>query len=99
MAMQNLHIGHDGLENFCIHINMHKRMTRKNYSKLIDSLHTEYMNKVEESMTNAAEEVTAKEQSTDIADSFDGSWQKPGHTSLNASVSAMSVSTDKVLDS
>ena len=98
MAMRNLGIGHDGLESFCMHMNMNKPMTRNNYSKLIDSLHTEYMNEAEESMKSAAEEVKAKEQSTDIAASFDGSWQKPGHTSLNGIVSAMSVSTGKVLD-
>ena len=74
MAMRTLGIGHDDLGIFCMHMNMNKPMTRNNYSKLIDSLHTEYMNEAEESMTNAAEEVKAKEQSTDIAASFDGSW-------------------------
>ena len=98
MAMRNLGIGHDGLECFCLHMNMNQPMTRNNYSKLIDSLHTEYMNEAEESMKNAAEEVIAKEESTDIAASFDGSWQKPGHASLNGIVSAISVSTGKVLD-
>ncbi|XP_065066739.1 uncharacterized protein LOC135692514 [Rhopilema esculentum] len=98
MAMRNLGIGHDGLESFCMHMNMQQPMTRNNYNKLIDSLHTVYMNEAEQSMKNAAEQVKAKEQSTDITASFDGSWQKPGHASLNGVVSAISVLTGKVLD-
>eukprot|EP00795_Rhopilema_esculentum_P002475 gene2475-18136_t len=80
MAMRNLGIGHDGLESFCMHMNMQQPMTRNNYNKLIDSLHTVYMNEAEQSMKNAAEQVKAKEQSTDITASFDGSWQKPEET-------------------
>ena len=49
-------------------------------------------------MKNAAEELKEKEDSTDIAASFDGSWQKPGHASLNGIVSAVSVTIGKVLD-
>ena len=96
MAMRNLGIGHDGLESFCVHMNMQQPMTRNNYNKLIDSLHTVYMKEAEESMKNAAEQIKAKEQSTVITGSFYGSWQKPGHASLNGVVSAISVLTGKV---
>ena len=49
-------------------------------------------------MKHAAEEVKVKEGTADIAVSFDGSWQKQGHSSLNGILSAISVSTGKVLD-
>ena len=56
------------------------------------------MAKAEQSIKIAAEEVKEKEQSADIAGGFEGSWQKPGHASLNIIVSAISVTTGKVLD-
>ena len=39
MALRNLGIGYDGLENFCTQMNMHKPMTKKNYQKTIDAIH------------------------------------------------------------
>ena len=98
MAMRKLDVGHDGLESFCMHMNMQQPMTRSYYNKLIDSLHTVYVNEAEESMKSAAEEVIAKENSTDNTASFDSSWQKPGYATLNDSVSAISVLTGKFLD-
>ena len=74
---------------------MNKPMTGNNYN---NSLHESYMAEAEQSMKIAAEEVKEKEQSADIAASFDGSWQKPGHASLNGVVSAISVTTGKVLE-
>eukprot|EP00795_Rhopilema_esculentum_P016962 gene16962-8461_t len=44
----------------------------------------------EQSTKIAAEEIKEKKQSADMAASFDGSWQKPGHASLNGIVSAIS---------
>jgi len=98
MAFRNLGIGYEGLENFCMQMNMHKPMTRNNYGKVIDSLHDVYLEIAKQSMRNAAEEIKLKEKTTDIAASFDGSWQKPGHSSLNGIVSAISVPTGKVID-
>ena len=98
MALRNLGIGYDGLENFCMSMNMNKPMTRNNYQKIISSLHDSCVAEAEKSMKNAAEEVKEKEDSNDIAASFDGSWQKPGFASLNGIVSAVSVTTGKVLD-
>lgn len=98
MALRNLGIGYDGLEHFCTQMNMHKPMTKKNYQNIISTLHTGYMEVAEESMKTAAEEVKKEDDTNDIAASFDGSWQKPGHSSLNGIVSAISISTGKVLD-
>ena len=98
MAFRNLGIGYDGIESFCMHMNMHKPMTKNNYMKVIDSLHDAYINVADESMKTAAAELKEIEQSNDIAASFDGSWQKPGYSSLNGIVSAISVTTGKVLD-
>ena len=77
MALRNLGIGYDGLQHFCMTLNMNKPMTRNNYNTTVNSLHESYMAEVEQSMKIAAEEVKAKEQSADIAACFDGSLQKP----------------------
>ena len=98
LALRNLGIGYDGLDNFCTQMNMPKPMTKSNYQKIINSLHENYMKVAESSMKHAAEELKLKEKSTDISASFDGSWQKPGYSSLNGIVSAISISTGKVLD-
>ena len=98
MAFRNAGIGYDTLENVCTHMNMHKPMTKNNYLNVINSLHEGYVKEAANSMKRAAEEVKETEMSKDVAVSFDGSWQKPGYASLNGIVSAISVTTGKVLD-
>ena len=66
MALRNLGIGYDGLQHFCMTLNMNKPMTRNNYNKTVNSLHESYMAEAEQSMKIAAEEVKEKEQSADI---------------------------------
>ena len=73
-------------------------MTKNNYLNVINSLHEGYVKEAANSMKRAAEEVKETEMSKDFAVSFDGSWQKPGYASLNGIVSAISVTTGKVLD-
>ena len=98
MAMREIGVGYEGLNMFAINMNMHRPMTKNNYNKIIHSLHESFMNVASESMKVAAEDLKSKENTGDIAASFDGSWQKRGHASLNGIVSAISISTGKVLD-
>lgn len=98
LAFRNLGIGYEGLSHFMTMMNMEQPVTKKNYDKILDSLHGAYMMEAEASMRKAAEEVKEKDGTCDIAASFDGTWQKPGHSSLNGVVSAISVTTGKVLD-
>lgn len=51
-----------------------------------------------ESMTTAAEQAVAENGSSDIAISFDGSWQKRGFQSKNSCASIISIDNGKVLD-
>ncbi len=49
-------------------------------------------------MKRTAEEVQELQMTKDVAVRFDGSWQKPEHSSLNGIVSAISVTTGKSID-
>lgn len=46
----------------------------------------------------AAEAVKENDGATDIANAFDGTWQRRGYSSLNGVVTATSFGTGKVLD-
>ena len=98
LAFRNIGIGYDGMASFPTTMNMHKPMTRKNYGNVIDLLHESYLAEAGASMMTAAEEVKAKTGSSDTAASFDGTWQKPDHASLNGVVTAISNKTGKVVD-
>ena len=98
LAFRNIGIGYDGMASFATTMNMNKPMTRKNYGNVIDLLHESYLAEAGASMMAAAEEVKAKTGTSDIAASFDGTWQKPGHASLNGVVTAISNKTGKVVD-
>ena len=71
-------------------------VTRKNYAKLSDRL-GDAVEKVAKSMIEAASEVKQKE-GKDVGISFDGTWQKRGHSSLNGVAAAISITNGKVLD-
>ena len=67
IALRNLGIGYDGLQHFCMTLNMNKPMTQNNHNTTVNSLHESYMAEAEQSMKIAAEEVKAKEQSVTTA--------------------------------
>ena len=98
MAFREVGIGYEGIADFASCMNMHKPMTRSNYNKIIGNMHKAYVEVASDSMKAASEELKSFEGKSDVSVSFDGSWQKPGHASLNGIVSAISVSTGKVLD-
>ena len=98
LAMRNLGIGYEGIQTFCMHMNMPDPMNKTAYQRTINVLHNAYMHVAAESMKQASDDVKVKEDSSDIAVSFDGTWQKPGHASLNGLVTAIALSTGKVID-
>ena len=74
--------GHKSLEKFCGIMNMPPPMTRKNYDSISDKLLSATEKVAKNSMIQAAVEVKDIE-GCDVAISFDGSWQRRGHSSCN----------------
>ena len=72
-------------------------VTRNNYNKLSNRLGEAVEKVAKNSMMEASVEVKQQE-GNDIGISFDGTWQKRGHSSLNGVAAAISVTTGKVLD-
>ena len=83
LALRNLGIGFEGLTQFTTMMNIEKHVNKNNYANIVDSLHNAYKEAAKISMSKAAEEVKEKDDSCDIAASFDGTWQKPDYSSLN----------------
>ena len=77
-------------------MNMPPPVTKKNYSKLSDRLGLAVEKVAKTSMIQASVEVKQRE-GNDIGISFDGTWQKRGHSSLNGVAAAISVSYVEVL--
>ncbi|XP_065055580.1 uncharacterized protein LOC135684104 [Rhopilema esculentum] len=98
MAFRNIGCGLEAMNTYSMIMNMHKPMTQKNYNSLIDNLHVAYLEEAETCMKEAVEEVKEQSGSIDFTASFDGTWQKPGHASLNGVVTAVSNESGKVLD-
>ena len=98
MAFRNIGCGLEAMTAFSMMMNMQKAMTRDNYSNLINNIHSAYLEEAEASMKLAADEEKSQSESSDITASFDGTWQKPGHASLNGVVSAVSNLSGKVID-
>ena len=98
MAFRNIGCGLEAMTAFSMMMNMQKAMTRDNYSSLINNIHSAYLEEAEASMKFAAEEDKSQSESNNITASFDGTWQKPGHASLNGVVSAVSILSGKVVD-
>ena len=96
-AMRRCGIGHSGLQRFCGGMNMPPPVTSKNYAKLSDRLGDAVEKVAKSSMIEAAAEVKQKE-GKDVGISFDGTWQKRGHSSLNGVAAAISITNGKVLD-
>ena len=72
LAMRNLGIGYEGIQTFCRHMNMPDPMNKTAYQSTINILHNAYMHVAAESMKQTSEDVKVKEDSSDIAVSFDG---------------------------
>ena len=97
-AMRKCGVGHTGLQKFCGVMNMPPPVAQKSYDKLSQKLGVAVEKVAKTSMIEAAVEVKEKGGLTDVGVSFDGSWQRRGHSSLNGVGTAISVNTGKVLD-
>ena len=76
-------------------------MTNRNYDKLITKLSVVSKLVAEETMVDAAKDVTSKSLDTEPVNtgvSVDGAWQRRGHASLNGVVTAISLENGKILD-
>ena len=98
MAFRNIGCGLEAMTAFSMMMNMQKAMTRDNYTNFINNIHSAYLEEADASMKLAADEEKSQSESNDITASFDGTWQKPGHASLNGVVSAVSNLSGKVID-
>ena len=98
LAFGNIGCGYESIENFALAMNMECPMTRKNYTALIRNIHEAYCEEPKISMMEAVEEVKNMLGSNNLTVSFDGTWQKPGHESVNGVVTAIEVSSGKGLD-
>ena len=95
--MRRVGVGHKGLQKFCGAMNMPPPVAVKTYNKLADKLGqaAEKVSKV--SMLDATMSIKQPE-GTEIEISFDGTWQRRGHSSLNGVGTVISVSTGKIID-
>ena len=98
LAFRNIGCGYESIKNFALAMNMENPMTRKNYNKVIGNIHKACCEEAKVSMVEAAEDAKRRSGSNDLTDSFDGTWQKPGYASLNGVVTAIAISSGKVLD-
>ena len=74
LAMRNFGIGYEGIQPFCMHIHMPDPINKTAYQRQITVLLTAYMHFAVESMKQASDDGKVKEDSSDIAVIFDGTW-------------------------
>ena len=95
-AMRCIGKGFQAAETFCAIMDLPPPPRFDRHNKLLGGSLKEVSSI---SMQNAAKEaIELNDGNVNIPASFDGSWQKRGHTSLNGIVSAMSVDSGKVID-
>ena len=82
---------------FCTMMNLPTLLTKKNYSKISQSLTTAVHDAAQEVMLNAGGEVSSL-LGSECGFSVDGSWQKRGDVSLNGCVVASSIDIGKILN-
>ena len=100
-TFRSLGQGYSGLQKFTSLMNMPQPMTNRNYDKLITKLSVVSKLVAEETMVDAAKDVTSKSLDTEPVNtgvSVDGAWQRRGHASLNGVVTAISLENGKILD-
>lgn len=88
--------GEESAKQFCAVMNLRNPPAFKYYNKLLCNVAKEVcINTMREAVEESVEE---NDGVRDICAAFDGTWQRRGHRSLNGAVSAISVTTGKVLD-
>lgn len=88
--------GEESAKQFCAVMNLRNPPAFKYYNKLLCNVAKEVcISTMKEAIEESVEE---NDGIRDICAAFDGTWQRRGHRSLNGAVSAISVTTGKVLD-
>lgn len=103
-AMRQCGQGYAGIERFTTLMDMPPPFTQNNYDKIVKKIRNSVKLVAKKSMKDAATEVKSLSKGNpsdniyDIPVSCDGTWQRRGFSSLNGTVSCISMDTGKVLD-
>ena len=105
-AFREIGKGHSAIETVCGFMNLSRPMNINAYKKSETILYDKYKKVAHDDMKNVTQEIREKQlgkkfsedEVVDIDASFDGTWQKRGHSSLNGIVSAISRDTGKCFD-
>jgi hypothetical protein len=96
-ALRSIGVGQQSAKLFCAIMDLPQPPSR--FSNYIPPISKATNDVATKSMVAAAEELLViNDNDKNTAVAIDGSWQKPGHTSLNGVVTATSMDTGKVLD-
>eukprot|EP00112_Aurelia_sp_Birch-Aquarium-sp1_P012847 Seg2706.2 transcript_id=Seg2706.2/GoldUCD/mRNA.D3Y31 product="hypothetical protein" protein_id=Seg2706.2/GoldUCD/D3Y31 len=105
IAFREIGAGFASMERFCGFMNMKHPMSRSTYFEKKSKIHDAYVSVCQEIMKDAAienrqlkQEDFQEELVSDIDVSFDGTWQRRGHVSLNGVVTAISQENGKCVD-
>ena len=106
VAFREIGAGFASMERFCGFMNMQTPMSRSTYFEKKSKIHNAYVTVSQKSMTNAAlenrklkqEEDFQQDVVSDVDVSFDGTWQRRGHISLNGVITAISQENGKCIE-
>ena len=97
-GFQNIGAGHTPITKLYSFLNMPPPITKNAYDGLSYSINVASKQVAEKSMSNAANKLRATEQTADVGDSVDDTWQRKGFSSILGAVTAISIDDGKVLD-
>ena len=98
LAARRIGRGYSGLQKFCTLMDLPKPVTKSNFTRHQRALAKAAHEVAEKSRNAAAKQLLEVEEEGEIAVTFDGTWQRRGHPSLNGVFTAVSWSTGKVID-
>ena len=105
VAFREIGAGFASMERFCGFMNMRHPMSKSTYFERKSKIHDAYISVCQEIMKDAAienrqlkQEDFVEDMVSDIDASFDGTWQRRGHVSLNGVVTAISQENGKCVD-
>ena len=99
-TMRSIGQGYSLIQKFTALMNMPQPMTQKNYDRSVKIIYEVVQDVAEETMADAATELKENQgtNNPDVSVSCDGKWQRRGFSSLNCSFTAISVDSEKILD-
>lgn len=102
LSFREIGKGYQSIQLFSTFMNMPPPLSRPAYNRINDILHVTYKEMADKSTSSAAEQIRkASGNINDIQNcqaSFDGTWQRRGHASINGVVTAISSFNGKCLD-